>query len=107
MTDADRAAARRLASLADQVGRASGREPWREFKQWISRGRLGQRSGRPQVPQLQTPWQDALRAEYPGLEWHTLGGHVDESRAFWAKVGTGVPGGYQKRGVCSHISQGG
>jgi hypothetical protein len=62
-TDVDRAAVRRLARLADQVGRASGREPWREFKQWISRGRLGRRTGWPVVPDLPTPWQDTVSAE--------------------------------------------
>lgn len=49
----------------------------------------------------------ALRAEYPGLEWHTLGGHFNDSRAFWAAVGADVPGGYQQRAVCAHISPGG
>lgn len=164
MTAADRAAARRLAGLADQVGRASGREPWRELVQWLSRGRLGRRTGWPRVPHLPTPWQDtisaeragwrqraatldgdfafavdyeicrrcrlgwveqphtlpryqrcglaaaglaALRAEYPGLGWHTLGGHFQDSRPFWAKVGAGVPGGYQQRGVCPHVTRGG
>jgi hypothetical protein len=41
----------------------------------------------------------ALRAEYAGLAWHTLGGHFNDSRAFWAAVGAGVPGGYQQRDV--------
>lgn len=45
----DRAAARRLTGLAHQVGRVSGREPVREFMQWISRGRLGRRTGWPDV----------------------------------------------------------
>ena len=160
----DMAAARRLAGLADQVGWASSREPWREFVRWISCGRLGQRTGWPHVPRLPTPWQDTisaerigwrqraanlegefafavdyqvcrrcrlgwaeqpytlaqyqrcglaaaglavLRTENPGLEWHTLGGHFTDSRAFWATVGAGVSGGYQPRGVCAHISPGG
>jgi hypothetical protein len=33
----------------------------------------------------------ALRAEYPGLAWHTLGGHFTDLRAFWAAVGAGAP----------------
>lgn len=45
----------------------------------------------------------ALRAEHPDLNWHTLGGHLTESQAFWAVVGTGVPGGYQQRHLCSHV----
>ncbi|MEH1124832.1 hypothetical protein [Micromonospora sp. CPCC 206061] len=162
-TLADRAAARRLAALTDQIGRASGREPIREFLQWISRGRLGRRNGWPKVPRLPTPWQDtisaerigwrqraanlgddfafavdyqvcqlcgtgwveqpytlpkyqrcglaaaglaAVRAEYPGLSWHTLGGHINGSPPFWAKVGIGVPGGYQPREVCPHVKPG-
>lgn len=159
--DPDTVAARCLAGLAHQVGRASGREPWRELVQWISRGRLGRRTGWPVVPDLPTPWQDtisaerigwrqrtanldgefafavdyqvcprcrlgwveqphtlpqhqrcglataglaALRAEYPRLAWHTLGGHFNDSRAFWAAVGAGVQGGYQQREVCAHVS---
>ncbi|WP_218135583.1 hypothetical protein [Nonomuraea jiangxiensis] len=47
-----------------------------------------------------------LRAEHPGLSWHTLGGHFRESRPFWAAVGAGVPGGYQQRRVCPHITNG-
>ncbi|WP_217369878.1 hypothetical protein [Nonomuraea antri] len=27
----------------------------------------------------------ALRAEYPGLSWHTLGGHFRDSMAFWRR----------------------
>jgi hypothetical protein len=49
----------------------------------------------------------ALRTEYPDLGWHTLGGHFSDSRAFWAAVGAGVPGGYQQRHVCPHVSPGG
>ncbi|SPL88400.1 unnamed protein product [[Actinomadura] parvosata subsp. kistnae] len=47
-----------------------------------------------------------LRAEHPGLFWHMLGGHFRESRPFWAAVGAGVPGGYQQREVCPHITNG-
>jgi hypothetical protein len=49
----------------------------------------------------------ALRADNPGLEWHTLGGHFRDSEPFWTAVGTGVPGGYQQHGVCRHRSVGG
>lgn len=44
----------------------------------------------------------ALRAEHPGVGWHTLGGHFRESEPFWKSVGTGIPGGYQKHGTCPH-----
>jgi hypothetical protein len=43
------------------------------------------------------PGLPALRREHVGLSWHTLGGHFRESEAFWAAVGAGVTGGYQKR----------
>ncbi|OHV29469.1 hypothetical protein CC117_29095 [Parafrankia colletiae] len=46
----------------------------------------------------------ALRAEYPGLSWHTLGGHFRSSQPFWAAIGANVPGGYEQRGVCSHVT---
>lgn len=45
----------------------------------------------------------ALRAEHPGVSWHTLGGHERDARPFWNAAGQGVPGGYQQRDVCSHI----
>ncbi|GAB2606408.1 hypothetical protein GCM10027168_44100 [Streptomyces capparidis] len=48
----------------------------------------------------------ALRREYPGLSWHTLGGHSHDSRGFWTAVGAGVPGGYQQREVCPHVPSG-
>jgi hypothetical protein len=48
----------------------------------------------------------ALRAEHPNLNWQTLGGHLTESQAFWAVVGTGVPGGYQQRHLFSHVRLG-
>ncbi|MGY0235949.1 hypothetical protein [Longispora urticae] len=152
--------ARQLASQAHIVARSSGREPLREVLQWISRGRLGKRQGRPVPPDLGTPWQDtlsgerpgwrersahlegdvafavdyqvcrrcrigwveqpytipqyqrcglasaglaALRAEHPGVSWHTLGGHFRDSRDFWAAAGTGVAGGYRQRHTCEHI----
>ncbi|WP_343973725.1 hypothetical protein [Kribbella koreensis] len=45
----------------------------------------------------------ALRAEFPGLAWHTLGGHLGESRQFWSTVGAEVPGGYRQGGLCKHV----
>ncbi|WP_197038648.1 hypothetical protein [Herbidospora cretacea] len=47
-----------------------------------------------------------LRSNYPGLSWHTLGGHFREAIAFWKAVGAGVPGGYTQRPPCSHIETG-
>ncbi len=150
--------------MAHQVGRVSGRAPWREFLRWMSRGRLGRAQGWPVVPRLATPWQDtisderigwrqraanlggefafavdyevcrrcrlgwveqpytmpeyqrcglaaaglaALRAEHPGLAWHTLGGHFAESRPFWVAVGVDVAGRYHQRNLCQHVSPGG
>ena len=49
----------------------------------------------------------ALRAEHPGLSWHTLGSHFPDSQAFWTAAGAGVPGGYLPRPVCPHVSLGG
>lgn len=49
----------------------------------------------------------ALRAEHPGYAWHTLGGHINGSPAFWDTIGADVPGGYQPRGVCAHVTAGG
>jgi hypothetical protein len=46
----------------------------------------------------------ALRADHPGLSWHTLGGHFSDSRPFWTAVGPGVPGGSQQRQFCAHSS---
>lgn len=45
----------------------------------------------------------ALRQEFPGHSWHTLGGHSRDSRAFWTAAGEGVPGGYQQHEVCPHV----
>ncbi|MFI6250235.1 hypothetical protein [Streptomyces sp. NPDC051016] len=157
-------AAKNLASQAHEVGRVSGREPWREVLRWASRGRLGRQKMWPDVPELGTPWQDtvsanrigwrqraanlddefvfavdyqicrrcrlgwgeephtmpgyqrcglasaglaALRSDHPGLSWHTLGGHSSESQLFWAAVGAGVAGGYERRALCSHVHAGG
>jgi hypothetical protein len=74
------AAARRLAGLAHQVGRASGREPMREFLQWISRGRLGRRNDRPVVPRLPTPWQDIISDERLG--WRQRAANLNGEFAF-------------------------
>ncbi|RJL19285.1 hypothetical protein D5H75_40540 [Bailinhaonella thermotolerans] len=48
----------------------------------------------------------ALRADYPGLSWHTLGGHFREAAPFWETVGATVPGGYSQRPPCPHIETG-
>jgi len=55
---------------------------------------------------LATAALEALRHENPGLSWHTLGGHFQDSRAFWAAVGTGVAGSYQQRETCPHVPEG-
>lgn len=47
-----------------------------------------------------------MRLEHSGLSWHTLGGHFQDSRAFWAAVGTDVPGNYQQRETCPHVPEG-
>jgi|SRR5215467_1043566 len=44
----------------------------------------------------------ALRAEHPGLAWHTAGNHMPNSEPFWQAVAVGVPGGYQRREICAH-----
>lgn len=49
----------------------------------------------------------ALRTENPGFAWHTLGGHIDGSPAFWDTIGADVPGGYRQRDVCEHVTPGG
>nr|BEK62796.1 hypothetical protein KPHV_00230 [Kitasatospora purpeofusca]BEK71232.1 hypothetical protein KPHV_84590 [Kitasatospora purpeofusca] len=48
----------------------------------------------------------ALRADHPGLTWHTLGGHFPVSRPFWESVGSGVPGGYEQGPLCPHVDRG-
>jgi hypothetical protein len=45
----------------------------------------------------------ALRAEHPGLGWHTLGGHRRDSDQFWCAVAVEVVGGYAQREICPHI----
>ncbi|WP_281905514.1 hypothetical protein [Phytohabitans aurantiacus] len=166
------AAIRELIAASGQVGRVSGRQPWREVLQRVTGGRWP-RPRWPVVPHLATPWQDtvsaerpgwrmraahlrgragdaevvrddfvfevdyqlcrtcrigwveqphtlepyrrrglaaaglaALRAENPGFAWHTLGGHIDGSPAFWDTVGAGVPGGYRPRRLCEHVTAG-
>ncbi|RQW98160.1 hypothetical protein DLJ59_27745 [Micromonospora inaquosa] len=47
-----------------------------------------------------------LRAEHPGLAWHTLGGHFRSSQPFWEAVGADVSGSYQQRGTCPHLTRG-
>ncbi len=54
-----------LVDNPDQVGRVSGRDPWSDLLMWISRGRWRQRSGRPVVPRLRTPWRDTISGERP------------------------------------------
>ncbi|GGV28001.1 hypothetical protein GCM10010260_80500 [Streptomyces filipinensis] len=44
--------------------------------------------------------------EHPGMSWHALGGHFQDSRAFWAAVGAGVSGRYQQRDTCHHTPDG-
>lgn len=45
----------------------------------------------------------SLRHQYPGLEWHTGGGHFRESEPFWISVGADVPGGYTQQERCHHV----
>ncbi|MFF5085034.1 hypothetical protein ACFY36_49020 [Actinoplanes sp. NPDC000266] len=47
----------------------------------------------------------ALRAEHPGVVWHTGSGHSGSSKAFWASVGSGVEGGYSERELCVHVAR--
>ncbi|WP_107416793.1 hypothetical protein [Streptomyces sp. CC53] len=48
----------------------------------------------------------SLRSEHPDLSWHTLGGHLTESKGFWGVVGRDVLGGYQQRPLCPHVETG-
>jgi hypothetical protein len=73
-------AARQLAGQADRVGRVSGREPWRVALRRISRGRLGERRGRPVGSELSTPWQDTMSGERPG--WRERAAVLDRQPAF-------------------------
>lgn len=68
-------AIRRLVAQTGEVGRVSGREPWRDLLKWLTRGRWGVRHGWPVVPVLNTPWQDTISAERSG--WRTRGARLD------------------------------
>lgn len=78
--DDDSRAARRLAGQAHQVGRASGRQPWRKALRWITRGRLGQSHGWPVVPELGTPWQDTISNERIG--WRCRAAYLNREPVF-------------------------
>jgi hypothetical protein len=79
--DDDARAARRLASQAHDVGRASGGELRREALRWITRGRLGRHIGWYVVPQLlATPWQDTISAERIG--WRQRAANLHDECAF-------------------------
>lgn len=45
----------------------------------------------------------SLRAAYPGVEWHTGGGHFREAQSFWDAVSVNVPGGYTQQERCHHV----
>lgn len=48
---------------------------------------------------------EALRAEHPEVTaWYAASGHMPDSKAFWAAVGEGVPGGYGSEELCVHVS---
>jgi hypothetical protein len=47
----------------------------------------------------------ALRADYPGQSWHTLGGHFRSSEPFWTVVGADVSGGYTQQPLCRHVER--
>ncbi len=55
-----------LIASTTQVGRVSGREPWREFLLRLTGGRWPRRRGWPVVPRLATPWQDTVSPERTG-----------------------------------------
>ncbi|MFE9597209.1 hypothetical protein [Streptomyces hokutonensis] len=75
--DDDRLAALRLADRAHEVGRASGRKPWRVVLRWISGGRFGQRNGWREVPKLDTPWQGTISNERVGWRQRAANLHGD------------------------------
>ncbi|MFD3681018.1 hypothetical protein [Streptomyces sp. NPDC058613] len=96
--EGDRKAARLLASQAHEVGRVSGRAPWRDVLLWVSGGRLGRRHGRPDVPELSTPWQDTVAPERTG--WRQRAANLDDEFAF--SVDSGLihsPGGFENQQV--------
>ena len=88
------AAIRRLIARVDEVGRVSGREPWREVLLWLSRGRWGRRTGRPVVPRLNTPWQDTVSAERPGWRMRAA------CRVGWVEQPYTLPD-YQRQGLAA------
>jgi hypothetical protein len=46
----------------------------------------------------------SLRRDHPeAVAWHTLGGHLRDSRRLWDTAGAGVLGGYRQRGLCQHV----
>jgi hypothetical protein len=45
----------------------------------------------------------SLRCAYPGVQWHTGGGHFREAEPFWSSVSAGIPGGYTQRERCHHV----
>lgn len=46
----------------------------------------------------------ALRRDHPeAVAWHTLGGHLGDSRRLWDTAGASVPGGYRQRDLCQHV----
>ncbi len=72
-------AIRQLLARTAEVGRASGREAWREVLLWLTRGRWGRRNSWPVVPRLGAPWQDTVSAERPG--WRTRAANVPRQMA--------------------------
>lgn len=79
--EAARAAARRLARQAHQVGYASGDDPVRAVLRRITGGRYGRTSGWPVVvPRLDTPWQDTISPERTG--WRQRAANLNGESAF-------------------------
>ncbi|GHG29682.1 hypothetical protein ACFV5J_35115 [Streptomyces zaomyceticus] len=76
----DQKAAQELAGRAHEVGRASGRERWRDVLQRMSRGRFGRRRGWVSEPELDTPWQDTASGERHG--WRERAANLDGEVAF-------------------------
>lgn len=54
---------------------------------------------------LATAGLAAIRADIPGVAWHTLGGHFGDSEPFWDAVGAAVAGGYRQLPLCRHITR--
>jgi hypothetical protein len=53
---------------------------------------------------LATAGLAAIRSDYPQFTWHTAGGHFRDSEAFWSANGHDVPGAYEQRPRCAHLS---